>query len=273
MSTQRERCRHFRDLHDPGKFVVLPNAWDAASARVFEDAGASAIATSSASLAWSHGYADGEALPTEVALSAIAEILRVVKVPVSVDSEAGYSSKPKHVADFIVALVNEGAVGINLEDASDPPELLADKIAAIKQAVKAAGGDVFVNARTDVYLRKLTSPETALAETLARGARYRDAGADGFFVPSLYDLRALKTVAAEIGLPLNVVTISPATPPASHLKEAGVRRLSAGARTATAALGAARRAVLQLLNEGVCGRLFAESEGLPNLNTLLTRGY
>ena len=271
MSIERERCRHFRDLHAPGNFVVLPNAWDAASARVFEDAGARAIATSSASLAWSHGYADGEAIPAEVALSAVSEIVRVVKVPVSVDSEAGYSSKPEQVADFVVALVNEGAVGINIEDASDAPELLADKIAAIKQAVKAAGGDVFVNARTDVYLRKLTAPEAALPETLARGRRYAQAGADGFFVPSLYDLSDLKTVADEIGLPLNVVTISPKTPPAADLKKAGVRRLSAGARTATAALGAARRAVLQLLNDGVYDRIFAESEGLPNLNALLAR--
>src|SRR5580704_7403795 len=155
VATQKQSAELFRALHATGKLLILPNAWDAGSARLAEDCGAKAIATSSAAVCWAHGYADGETMPTAILLAAVAEIVRVVNVPVSVDSEAGFSSDPEAVADFVMALARAGAVGINLEDGTAPPDLLAAKIAAIKNACEREGMDVFVNARTDVVLKKL----------------------------------------------------------------------------------------------------------------------
>jgi len=270
MPSQTERVSAFRALHAPGKLLALPNAWDAASARLSEDCGAAAIATSSASLAWCHGYADGESIPKETMLAAVREIIRVVRAPVSVDCEAGFSAEPGEVADWVAALVKEGAVGINLEDGKSPPELLAAKIAAIKQRLKATNADVFINARTDVFLHKLVVPEMAVAESIARGIRYKAAGADGFFVPFITDIGQIRDVVRGVDLPLNVL-IRPTLPPVAALKAAGVRRAGAGSDTARAAYGALRRAVKQLLDEGRYDVMSAEAEGLPNMNVLLTR--
>lgn len=269
-ATQRTQTATFRALHAPGNLVVLPNAWDAASARLAEELGAKAVATSSASLAWSHGYSDGQAVPTTTLLAAVAEIIRVVRVPVSVDSEAGYADDPAKVADHICALADLGVAGINLEDAKAPAELLAAKIAAIKAALSAQGSDVFLNARCDVFLHKLTPPEAALAETIARGKRYLQAGADGFFVPAMVDLAQLQAVANSVALPLNAMVVT-TLPPIAALKAAGVRRVSAGAATGRAAFGAAHRAMKQLLEDGTYDAIFSASEGVPNMNALFSR--
>jgi 2-methylisocitrate lyase-like PEP mutase family enzyme len=160
---------------------------------------------------------------------------------------------------------------MNIEDSTESPDLLARKIDAIRKYVAGRGTDFFVNARCDVYLKKLTPSEGALDETLARGARYRDSGADGLFVPGLHDLGALSTIASAIDLPLNALTLARDFPSATALKTAGVRRISAGAGTARAAWGAMRRAAKQLLDEGKVDALFEEAEGCPNMNALMTR--
>jgi 2-methylisocitrate lyase-like PEP mutase family enzyme len=271
MTAHAQHASQFRDLHAKGRLLMLPNAWDAASARVAEDCGATAIATSSAAVAWAHGYADGEAISSGVLLDTVREITRIVRVPVSVDSEMGYSSDSSEVADFVAQLIDAGAVGMNIEDGTAPPDFLARKIEAIRKHVAARGADFFVNARCDVYLKKLVPAEGAGEETLKRGRRYRDAGADGLFVPGLQDLGTLSTIASAIDLPLNALTLARDFPSASALKEAGVRRISAGAGTARAAWGAMRRAAKQLLDEGKVDALFDEAEGCPNMNTLMTR--
>jgi len=264
------RAAQFRTLHNDGSILVLPNAWDAASARLAEDCGAKAIATSSAAVSWSHGYPDGESLPTAILIAVTAEIVRAVDVPVSVDSEAGFSSDPEAVADFVMALARAGAVGINLEDGTSPPDLLAAKIAAIKSACEREAVDVFVNARTDVVLKRLVPPEDVVREAIARGERYLDADADGLFVPGLTDLAAMDAIAKAVDLPLNIL-IRPGLAHASELKAAGVRRLSAGTAIGQAALGAARRAMKELLEKGRYDAMYAEAEGLPKMNTLLAR--
>lgn len=269
-ASHKERVSQFRALHAKGHLLVLPNAWDAASARIGEDAGATAIATSSAAVAWAHGYPDGEAITAEMLLRVVKEIVRIVRVPVSADGEAGYSREPQAVAQFVGQLIDAGAVGMNLEDGTEAPELLARKIEAIRKHVAAYGGDFFINARTDVYLRKLVAPEQALDETLARGRRYKDAGADGLFVPGLTDTPGMRKAAEAVDLPLNVLTW-PGLAPTAALKEAGVRRLSAGAGTARAAWGAMRRAALQMLGEGRYDAMNAEAEGCPNMNALMKR--
>jgi 2-methylisocitrate lyase-like PEP mutase family enzyme len=268
-NTQNELAAQFRALHEPGNLLVLPNAWDVASARLVESCGATAVATSSAAVAWAHGYPDGEKLPKAALLQLVADIARVVKVPISADSEAGYSSEPAEVAAFAVALGKAGAVGINLEDGTSPPALLAAKIEAIKKACAREGLDLFVNARTDVYLKSLVPAERALDEAPMRGRLYRDAGADGFFVPGLADANGLRMIASAIDLPLNAL-IWPKLPGIAALKEAGVRRVSAGTATARAAMGALRRATLDLLDKGRYDAMTAEADGCPNLNALMT---
>ncbi len=269
MTAQKDIAARFRVLHAPGEMLVLPNAWDAGSARLIENAGAKAIATSSAAVAWARGYADGEHLPRAVLLETVREILRVVKVPVTVDSEEGFSSDPTEAGAFIAELAGLGAVGINLEDGTSPPQLLADKIAAIKDAVAKAGYDVFINARTDVYLKQLVAGDAALDETLKRGALYRQAGADGLFVPALADAAGYKAVAAAVALPINALIWS-GLPSVAELKAAGVRRLSAGASIGRAALGAALRATKDLLENESYDAVRREAEGAPNMNTLLS---
>jgi 2-methylisocitrate lyase-like PEP mutase family enzyme len=263
--TQRENTEKFRALHAPGSLLILPNAWDAASARAAEDAGAEAIATSSAALAWCHGYPDGEAFPAATLIAAVREIVRVVKVPVSVDSEGGYSSDPARAAAFVGALIEAGAAGINLEDGSMPPELLAAKIRAIKSAAR--GADVFINARADVYLRNQVPDDAKLAEAIRRGNLYREAGADGLFMPALNDLTGIREVVRAVDLPLNSL-VQKALPPIADLKAAGVRRVSAGAGISRAAYGAALRATKMLLNEGKYDAIFASSGDCPEFNKL-----
>lgn len=265
-----EHAARFRALHQQGSMLVLPNAWDGASARLAEDCGAAAIATSSAAVSWAHGVPDGEKLPREMLLAVLGEIVRTVKVPVSVDSEGGFSSNPDEVAEFVVALARAGAVGINLEDGTSPPDLLAAKISAIRRACKRDGVDVFVNARTDVILHRLVPAEDAPGEAISRGKLYFEAAADGLFVPVLTDLAAMTKIAEAVDLPLNVL-VRPTLAPIAELKNAGVRRVSAGSELCRAALGAARRAMKEMLESGRYGALYAEGEGLPNMNALLTR--
>ena len=260
----------FRNLHGAGKMLVLPNAWDAASARLVEDCGASAIATSSAAVAWAHGYADGEALSTPVLLATVAEILRVVKIPVSVDSEAGYSVEPAKVADFTSALIDMGVAGINLEDGTAPPDLLARKIEAIKSAAHKKGADLFINARADVYLRKLSAPDAARDEIIRRAKLYEQAGADGFFAPAVTDPADMRAIADAVSLPLNILFWS-GVPSFDVMKASGVRRISAGAGISRIALGAARTATKQFLEGADYQTVFKPAEGLPNMNTLLTQ--
>jgi len=267
-TTQNQMAARFRAAHAPGKLLVLPNAWDVASARIAEDAGAEAIATSSAAVAWAHGYADGEKLPKGRLLQLVGDIVRLAKVPVTADSEAGYATDATEVAGFIVSMAKAGAVGINIEDGKEPPPVLVAKIKAIKQACAREGVDVFVNARTDVYLKSLVPAERALEETLARGRLYREAGADGFFVPWAGNINDIRKIVSTIDLPLNALTFKD-LPLAAALKDAGVRRLSAGGGMARAAYGAMRRATLDLL-KGSTATMNAEAEGCPNLNALMT---
>jgi len=222
----------FRSLHAQG-VLRLANAWDAGSARLIESLGAAAIATTSAGVAWSRGYADGDQLPIEHLLTATAEIARVIRVPLSVDMEGGYSDDPDIVAGNVLQLAELGVVGINLEDGAGAPAALCAKIARIKQTLAARGLDVYVNARTDVYLRGLAPAEHRVHAVLERAAQYRDAGADGLFVPGLVESGAIRDIAAGAGLPLNVM-LRPSLPALAELEALGVRRLSAGSDLAEA---------------------------------------
>ncbi len=261
------RAGVFRRLHREGAPLVLPNAWDAGSARMIETCGATAIATTSSGLAWSHGYPDGDMLPPRVLAAAVAEIARVLSVPLTVDVEGGYATDPHVVGETIRAVVDAGAIGINLEDGTSPPDLLCAKIAAAKEAAGRAGVDLFVNARTDVFLRGLVPRGEREGETLERARRYAAAGCDGLFVPGLADAATIGRISAMIALPLNVMVV-PGLPPVADLGTLGVRRVSAGSAIAQAVYGIVRRTATQFLRDGRFDARPEDPVGYAELNAL-----
>lgn len=256
----------FHSLHDG--LLMLSNCWDGGSARVAQAAGATALATSSAAVAWSHGYADGSHLPTELLLATVRGIRRVSDLPLSVDVEDGYSADPAAVALLVRELIGAGVVGINIEDGADAPELLAGKIAIAREVADAAGVRLFINARTDVYLRGLADGEGKPAETIRRAGLYRAAGASGLFVPGLSEERDIAAIAAAVAFPLNVMALPGLAAP-QRLRELGVRRLSAGSAIGEAAQGLVRDAAAAFL---ASGRVEAPSPGYGVINALMVSG-
>jgi 2-methylisocitrate lyase-like PEP mutase family enzyme len=257
----------FRNLHQGPGLFLLPNAWDGVTARLIESLGAKAIATTSAGVAWSRGYADGNALPADQLISAIRDIARVIRVPLTVDIEAGYSEDPSEVARLVVRVLAVGAVGINIEDGAGPPDLLCRKVAAIRDYVAHSGDDLFINARTDVYLRDVASGDAATDETIRRASRYREAGCDGLFVPGLSAAAAMRAISAAIEpMPLNIMAV-PNLPAIDTLKSSGVRRLSAGSSIAQAALGCTTRLVSRFL-AGTISEIYEGSAGYGAVNEL-----
>jgi 2-methylisocitrate lyase-like PEP mutase family enzyme len=239
----------FRQLHRNTVPLRLPNAWDAGSARLFENLGATAVATTSAGLAWALGYRDGRHLPVREVVAAAARMARVLAVPLSIDLENGYSDEPGVVADHVMRLVDLGVAGINIEDGPDQPALLASKIEAIRDAVSKAGADLFVNARCDVFLASLVEQPRLVEESIARGRLYAGAGADGLFVPGIVQAEDIKAVVHAVALPLNALA-QPGLADAAELGRLGVRRLSAGSGISLALWGKAEALARDFLQSG-----------------------
>ena len=245
---ERLRAMH----HAPLAPLILPNAWDAASARIIEQAGFPAIATTSAGVAWSLGYPDGERMSRATMLAAVGRIAARVQVPVTADLEAGYGPGPEDAAATATGAIEAGAVGFNFEDATDDAAhpLFAmsqqvERIQAARQAGAAAGVPLVINARTDVYLAQVGAPDTRFAETVRRLAAYRDAGADCLFAPGLSDAATIGALVRELGAPLNILA-GPHSPPVRELAALGVARISLGGAVMRAALAFTQRAVTEL---------------------------
>ena len=255
----------FKSLHAGAEILVLPNAWDAASARLLQDAGARAVATSSAAVAWSHGYADGDKLPVPLLLATLKAISRVVSVPLTADIEGGYSDDPKAVGETVGAVMDAGAVGINLEDGRGSPDLLCAKIEAARAAADRRGVPLFINARTDVYLHRLAEGDAALEEATARAQRYREAGADGIFVPGPTEDAVISALAWGVGAPLNVMARA-GVGTAERMKLLGVRRLSSAIGLFRAAYSALAVAGRDYLQNGDPDALAAAGREAPNFN-------
>jgi 2-methylisocitrate lyase-like PEP mutase family enzyme len=269
-STPSARADAFHALHADG-LLLLANAWDAGSARLAQAAGARAVATSSACVAWAHGWPDGNALPVELVLSTIAAVAEAVDVPVTADIEAGYSDDPARVGELVGRVIDAGAVGINIEDGSSDPALLCAKIAAARKAADARGVKLFINARTDVWLRGLAPAGRRAEEAIARGARYADAGANGLFVPGITEAAEIEAVVRGTSLPVNVLARSGLSE-AVDLRALGVRRYSAGS-----AIGETANALaLAMMREfHASGRLATQGVPplpYPELNAVMRRG-
>ncbi|WP_436526790.1 isocitrate lyase/PEP mutase family protein [Actinoplanes sp. HUAS TT8] len=227
----------FRSLHQPGSPLVLVNAWDAASARIVAAAGAAAVATTSAGVAWSLGAPDGDTLARELAVEAARRVVEAVSVPVSVDVEAGYGDPARTLRE--VAAI--GVAGVNLEDGTRSIDEQVARIAAAHEAAP----DVFLNARIDTLLFGLGD----VAEAIARGRAYLDAGADGIFVPGVTDPAVIGELVGGIPGPVNVMT-GPGAPSIGELAELGVARISLGSSVAQAAYGLVERAAREVFTAG-----------------------
>ena len=277
--TQQELAARFRALHAPDAdtLLVLPNAWDAMSARLVEEAGARAIATTSAGISWALGYPDGQGLSRDAMATAVRTIVRAVSVPVSADVESGYGDgTPADAAATARAVIEAGAVGINLEDAPGvngavlvDVEQQAARIAAARAAAEAAGVDLFINARTDVMLRKVGDEGRRFEETVRRARAYVAAGADGVFVPGVADTDTIQRLAAAVGVPLNVIG-GPGVPSVPELRALGVARVSVGPGLVRAIMAQVRAAAKELLGPGTYESL-REQVTSPEANALFAK--
>ncbi|PPK64057.1 isocitrate lyase/phosphoenolpyruvate mutase family protein [Actinokineospora auranticolor] len=276
-TSQQDRAAAFHALHTGGGVLALANAWDVASAAVAVAAGSRAVATTSAGVAWSLGAADGDALSKALAVDLIARVVSAVDVPVTADIETGFGATADDVADTIRAVLAAGAVGVNIEDSfqsgDGPLRAVAeqsDRLAAARAAAAEAGISLYVNARTDTYLRGVGTDEDArFRETVDRANAYLTAGASGIFVPGLTDLDTLGRLVREIPAPVNAM-VHPGAPSIGELKAVGVARASLGAAIAQSAYALARRATEELLAAGTYTSV-AESLSWVELNKLLTR--
>lgn len=273
--TQRAKAEAFRAMHDRSRILVLPNAWDAMSARVIEEAGARAIATTSAGVAFSVGYSDGEAIPRDEMIAAIARIARVVTVPVSADIESGFANDTRELAETIRRVIDAGAVGINLEDQVHDRsrrlydlEVAVERVRAAREVAEATGVPLVINARTDVYLLGVGEPETRFEHAVRRANAYRKAGADCLFVPAVGSRADIERLVPALEGPLNLLSI-PGLPTVPELERLGVARLSLGTKLTLDAMSVLKKSVTDLLSNGTYESMLEGAIGYPDANRLM----
>jgi 2-methylisocitrate lyase-like PEP mutase family enzyme len=261
MDSQTDKAMQFRQRHRGPGVLVLPNAWDVASARIIEEAGFPAIATTSAGIAFSLGHPDGQRIPREEMIARIARIARAVKLPVTADIEAGYGSTPEDAARTTREIIQAGAIGMNLEDASGNPDqplldlpLAVEKIKAAREAAAQLRVPIVVNARTDVYLLPDAQPATGYYEAQRRLTAYRDAGADCVFAPGLKDAETIGRLARDLQCPVNILAVA-GTPSIPDLEKLGVARVSLGSGPMRATLGLLRKMSEELKATGTYSAL------------------
>jgi 2-methylisocitrate lyase-like PEP mutase family enzyme len=258
---QAEKAERLRKLHGGPRILVLANAWDVASARVIEELGYPAIATTSAGVAFALGYPDGQRVSRDEMLEVVGRIARAVQLPVTADMEAGYGTTVKDMAETAKALISAGGVGLNLEDVTGETEdtqvdlaLQVEKIRAIRETSKSLGVPLVINARTDIYLMPIGKEATRFDRTVERLRAYREAGADCLFAPGLQDRETIAKLVKAVAAPVNIL-ITAGSPSLSDLEKIGVARASAGSAMMRATLGLVRRIGKELLEKGTYSSL------------------
>lgn len=276
MAQEQAKAAALRVLHSGPKILLLPNAWDVASARIVEESGFKAVATSSAGIAFSLGYPDGQVISREEMLAAIARIAKAVKVPVTADVEAGYGKAPEDAARTARAVLDAGAVGMNLEDtAGDSTTTLAElplqleKIRAVREMASRLRIPLVLNARTDVYLLQIGDPAKRYDETVRRLSAFRDAGADCVFAPGLRDAPTIGRLVADLKCPVNILA-GPGSPSIPELSKLGVARVSLGSGPMRAALGHLRRIAEELKTSGTYSKL-EDAPSHAEMNRMMER--
>ena len=273
MKSQAEKAEEFRSLHTRGTPLILPNAWDVASARLFEDAGFEAVATSSAGMMVSLGYPDGEEIPRDEFVAAVGRIARVLEVPLSADAVAGFGETPKDAAESVAALIAVGAVGINIEDFQHatkklaPLEAQVEKLEALMSLKESMRIPFVINARTDAYRFAPGSEVERLREAVVRGKAYRDIGADCVYPMGLTDAKSIAAFVDAVQCPVNVM-VRKGLPPVPELKRLGVARISFGPSASYATMGMLQRASKEVLEKGTYETLVEGAIGFDELNSL-----
>jgi 2-methylisocitrate lyase-like PEP mutase family enzyme len=275
IQAQARKADALRRLHLGPRILVLANAWDVASARVMEDLGYPAIATTSAGIAASLGYPDGQLISRDEMLGIVARIAKAVRVPVTADIEAGYGITPEDMAETAKSVIEAGAVGMNLEDITGADEsshvelpLQIKKIHAIREAGASSGVPLVLNARTDIYLMPIGPVETRFERTVERLRAYRRAGADCLFVPGLYDGETIAKLVKAVGAPVNIL-MNAAAPSIPELEKMGVARVSAGSGIMRAALGYARRVGKELMEAGTYTSMLDGAVPFPEMMQMM----
>ena len=265
---QHAKVEAFLNLQRTTAGLLLPNAWDSASARLFEEAGFAAIGTTSAGIAFALGSPDGERIQREDMLPVIRRIVAAVQVPVTADIEAGYGPGPEDVAKTTREVIAAGVAGVNLEDNTgdaDKPlhdlEAQRDRLAAARLEAEHAGLRLVINARIDTYLFQVGEEATRLQETLRRARAYLEAGADSIFVPGVIEPGLIQTLVREIPGPLNIMTM-PGAPTVPELFHLGVARVSIGPAAMLATMGLVQEIAQELRTAGTYERMAQHSYGI-----------
>ena len=277
VQAQALKAEQLRKLHSGPKMLVLPNAWDVASARIVEDLGFPAIATTSAGIAATLGYPDGQKISRDEMLGVVARIAKAVHPPVTADVEAGYGVTVDDMTQTVKAVVAAGAVGINLEDVTSSDEssqvdlaLQLDKIRAIRKATESLGVPLVLNARTDIYLIPIGPPESRFERTVERLRAYREAGADCLFAPGLRDAETIAKLVRALNGPLNIL-ITTGAPTLRELEKMGVARASAGSGVMRATLGLTRRIAKEMMEAGTYTAMLDGAVPFAEMNEMLAR--
>lgn len=272
---QRATAKHFLELHTSGRLLVLPNAWDAGSARIFEHAGFQALGTTSAGVALSLGYPDGERVSRAEMLEAVRRIAGAVAIPVTADLEAGYGPAVSDAVETARGAIAAGAVGMNFEDSTSDDRLVdaaaqVERIRAIKKVAEAERIALVLNARTDVFLLQIGEPAGRFDEAVRRANAYREAGADCLFVPGVTDAETIGRLVRAIKGPLNVLA-GRGTPPTAELERLGVARVSIGGGPMRAALTLTQRIAQELRDRGTYTSFTENALPLRDFNRLFDR--
>ncbi len=273
MKNQREKAEEFLSLHDRKRTFVLPNAWDVPSARVFEDAGFRAVATSSAGMMVSLGYPDGELIDRKALVGAVARIARVLSVPLSADVVSGFGKSVGQVLDTVRKIMNVGAVGINIEDVDHslkqlfPMQKQAGKINSLLRLREELRVPFVINARTDALRFYQGTEEERLEEAIRRSVAYRDAGAHCVYPMGLVESAAISKFVEAVDCPVNVM-IRKGLPPLEDLKRLGVARVSFGPAASYAVMGFLKRISHEVLERGMFDSLVNGAISFDELNKL-----
>jgi 2-methylisocitrate lyase-like PEP mutase family enzyme len=275
LKSQKEKAEDFRALHRKGHILILPNVWDVASARVFENGGFPAVATSSAGMMVSLGYPDGEIIDRSEFVEAIRRIAKVLSVPLSVDVVAGFGEKPDQVVATVREVIKAGAVGMNIEDFLHVEKRLftvekqVEKLNALKKLSRSMNIPFVINARTDA-LRYAEGDESArLNEAIRRAVAYRDAGADCVYPMGLTDPVSISTFVKALNFPTNVM-VRKGLPSVVDLERLGVARVSFGPSASYAVMGLLKRISKEVLEKGTYDTLFEGAISYDELNSLAT---
>jgi 2-methylisocitrate lyase-like PEP mutase family enzyme len=268
----RDKAELLQSLHRRDDLLVVPNAWDVGSARVIETAGFPTVASSSAAFAWSVGFADGQRVPWDETIAGLARMARGVEIPVSADLEGGYVDSTGGIDRTVHALLEAGVAGVGLEDSAFGPgaegvveaQAHAELIAAARASADSLDFPLFINGRTELYIRRVGDDEARLEEAARRLERYAQAGADGAFCPGITDPAEIEALAGRLEVPLNVLWM-PGMPSLDELERLGARRVTVGSQTYLAALAAVER-IAEGLRERDLGPL--EELGVPSKETV-----